>query len=350
VTAAADGRVWSSDARTGVVIREYLGHTSIVKHVALSPDGRRVAASAADGTIRAWDHDTGQAQFTLDTRDQRADAPWSFPAHPHPHQANRIVFHPAGRLLACAGEDGKVTLWDCDTATCVAVLAAHHSRVPEVDFSPDGRTLASISHDEQLILWDVATHQMIRAMRAHPTGGRTLAFSPDGRTIATGGDDACIRLWDVETGACLKTLEGHQQDVFSVRFSPDGRLLASGERSGTAEGGLFPVFLWDVASGRNLAKLPGHTNHVLAVAFSSDGRYLASCGSDRSVLVRDLTHFDRHIAGNLDEALHNAADVPASSPRVIELRAWARAVWTRAADAEWWRVATDHAHAQFLSR
>ncbi len=331
LAAAADGRVWSSDARTGAAIREYRGHTRTVNHVALSPDGRRVAASAADGTVRVWDHAAGQTEFVFDTKDHRADARWSWPEHAHPHQANRIVFHPAGRLLACAGEDGNVSLWDCETATCAAVLAAHRGRVPDVDFSPDGHKLASISYDEQLILWDVATHQMIRAVRAHPSGGRTLAFSPDGRTIATGGDDACIRLWDVETGVCLKTLEGHQQDVFSVRFSPDGRLLASGERSGTIEGGRFPVFLWDVASGRNLAMLPGHTNHVLAVAFSSDSRYLASCGSDRSVLVRDLTHFDRHIAGNLNEALHHAPDVSESSPRAIELRAWARDVLARTA-------------------
>jgi WD40 repeat protein/serine/threonine protein kinase len=326
VAAADDGRVWSSDARTGVVRREYAGHTSIVNRVAITPDGTRIAAAAEDGTIRVWERDTGTLRVVLNTAEAGTAPGWLQDADPHPHQANQIAFHPGGRLLACAGENGNITVWDWEAGACVGVLAAHHSRVPAVAFSPDGRVLASISHDAQLILWDTATHQVIRTIHAHPPGGRTLAFSPNGRTIATGGDDALIRLWDVTTGACLRTLEGHQQGVFSVCFSPDGRWLASGERSTIDERGSFGILLWDVASGRNVAKLRRHKQHVLAVTFSPDGRRLASCSSDHTLLIHDLTYFDRHVAGNLEAALTSAGDTQISTTRLQELRAWASGV------------------------
>lgn len=51
-------RVWN--ASTGSCVRVLRGHTSMVRAVAVMPDGRRLVSAGTDGTIRVWDIETGQ--------------------------------------------------------------------------------------------------------------------------------------------------------------------------------------------------------------------------------------------------------------------------------------------------
>ena len=92
-----------------------------------------------------------------------------------------------GRLLAVAGNDDAVHLYDTATGQLLGACQGHKQSVFSVAFSPDGKTLASASDDSTLKLWNVATQQELLTIRRLGGALRGLVFSPDGQTLAGGG-------------------------------------------------------------------------------------------------------------------------------------------------------------------
>jgi WD40 repeat protein len=195
-----------------------------------------------------------------------------------------VAFSPDGRMLATAGDDNKVTLWDRrQLKRLEPQLTGHRDEIVSLDFSPDGRMIVTGGGDSTVRLWAVGSHRQVGPpLTGHHERVQAVAFSPDGRTVASGAQDHTVRLWDVQGHKPLgQPLEGHRDVVRSVAFSPDGRTLASGSRDGS-------VRLWDVGSHQRLGSLIGHTDRVQAVVFSPDGRTLASGGDDGTVRLWDV--------------------------------------------------------------
>ncbi|KAJ5662732.1 hypothetical protein N7462_011658 [Penicillium macrosclerotiorum] len=163
------------------------------------------------------------------------------------------------------------------------VLRGHLRGVSAVQFSPDCSMIASAGADAAIKVWDTLTGRLIYTFEGHLAGISTLAWSPDGQWIASGSDDKTIRFWNVNTGrAHAKIFQGHHNYVYQIAFAPKGNILVSGSYDEA-------VFLWDVRRARVMRSLPAHSDPVAGIDVVHDGTLIVSCALDGLVRVWD-TH------------------------------------------------------------
>jgi RNA polymerase sigma factor (sigma-70 family) len=295
-------------------------HGSWVRDIALSPDGKIIAAVEFD-KVRLWDSATGKERYC-------------FPLNPA-HEGESVAFAPDGRTLAITGF-GKLLLLDArsgkvlhqvdsdrsfsvafapdgktlaaaqfsggvllvDTATGKKICHVNGGRTWSVDYSSDGRLLAW-GEGSQIHLREAPEHMEIDRRITHNSAIHAVAFSPNGKMLATSDDEHVLTLWDTESGKRLRTFEGHAAVATRLVFSPDGKFLASGSGDHVVGGGheLHSLRLWDVATGKELAKVGEHAEGVRALRFSRDGKVLIT-GGNMCLRLWDVATRKEILAGN----------------------------------------------------
>jgi WD40 repeat protein len=92
--------------------------------------------------------------------------------------------------------------------------------------------LATAGADRAIRLWELPSGKPLHVLEGHTELVYSIDFTPDGKRLASGSTDPTVRIWDFETGAEVLNIPFPVQ-IYLVRFSPDGRRLAAAPMNGT---------------------------------------------------------------------------------------------------------------------
>jgi WD40 repeat protein len=252
------------------------GEPPATKEAAISPVADVLAVAGADGAIRLWDLRSRNRASMLRTDLHRRTG--------HDAAALCLAFSPDGSLLASAHVDGVVHLWDMEKADEVPVRLRHDESVGTLAFSPDGATLATGSLDANLRLWDVGAAlggEARRELVRQPSGVTALAWAGGGEWILTGHASRVLRLLDPHRSRLLATMRGPEGLVNLLTLSPDGRFMAVASHERT-------VRLFDLATREQSATLVGLRRPATSLCFLGDGGFLATVCQENCVQLWDL--------------------------------------------------------------
>jgi hypothetical protein len=197
------------------------GHSDRVSALAFVGDPLTLVSASDDGTVRTWDLHGGRATHAFDAGGQPrgcavgARGHWvatatgstitGWPLHPsgegfavgtpHAGGVSDLAVNASGTVIAAAGMDGNVSLWDFRSDSPLQVIEAHEGPVRCVDFG-DG-LLATGGTDATIRVWDARTGELRNTLSEHASAVRFVCFDSTGLRLASGSVDGTVQLWRI---------------------------------------------------------------------------------------------------------------------------------------------------------
>ncbi|XP_051118652.1 transcriptional corepressor LEUNIG_HOMOLOG [Andrographis paniculata] len=182
-------------------------------------------------------------------------------------------FSSDGKLLASAGHDKKVVLWNMDNLQTETTPEEHQILITDVRFRPNSTQLATASFDKSVRLWDAANPSYcLNAYTGHASHVMSLDFNPKKNDLFCFSDSNNeIHYWNISPFS--RTRISKQGGSAQVRFQPvTGHLLAAASSK--------VVSIYDVENDRQIHSFLGHSGEVNYLCWDLTGDLLASVSDD----------------------------------------------------------------------
>ena len=170
--------------------------------LAITPNGETLISSHGDFSLRAWNLKSPNSENSL--LEKVDSLIWA------------IAISPDGKTLAAGCLDGKIMTINIQTREIVT-QEAHKHDIYALAFSPDGQILASGGSDKIIRLWKIEGLKLIEVCsfpEAHSEEIYDLVFSPDGQRLISCSRDKTIKIW-------IANKEGKSRfDIFQYLNNP----------------------------------------------------------------------------------------------------------------------------------
>jgi WD40 repeat protein len=301
------------------LLRTLRGHLEGISSCAYSPDGKLLATTSEDQSVRLWNMQTGNQHALLRdlNHSQRScaissDGRWLLSGgwqkiqlwditrstrvrtlDGHSGAVVAVAFHPNSRQAISASSDGTLRLWD--------VLSGEEQRRADMDsshapnavaFTSDGALFCSVHQNGELLVWHTLTLDRMQRHALDEQALNAVAISPDDEFVAVGGKSGKIMLMPLKRRGLARQLSGHTDAVNSLAFSPDREWLASASADGTVR-----LWRWRIQDQAHVT-LREHLQAVRGIAFSPDGSQLATVSADRDVKIWDVGRLTQNLAAH----------------------------------------------------
>jgi WD40 repeat protein len=265
--------------------------------LAFAHDDRAIASAGEDGRVVTWDCSTWRKKAELispdastaeiDPEKEPSCAPRDRRPAAHDGWVRAIAFSPDGRLLATAGNDHLVRLWEPATAQPIGILGVRRNGVPSIAISSRADRIATHHEDGMIRLWDPAAGAQVACRPSRRGGHGSLAFHPRDSILFAAGLNGSVEILEMPTLRLVKTIGDEGESTTCLAVSSDGERLVWGGSLGSGERRIQFV-LWNLKREIRAASIPlggdccdvSESEMHLRVALSPNGLLVASPGGN----------------------------------------------------------------------
>lgn len=243
VSGGEDGVLKRWDSATKKVIGPDMeDHAKPIRSIAVSPDGKLLAAGSSDGTVRLWDTATGKRIRSIDKPKV---------AHEE-YELYAVNFSADGKYLAVGDNLVYLRVLNLEKSGSERRLLGHVSTIKSISRG-GSRWLLSAGMDGSVLEWEHAalSQPQAKGLKKHDEFKFRMGFndlkpltsmdaSADGKWIITGGNNGQVQLWDGSQHVLIGArFLGHGEDrvIRAVAMAPDGGFFV------TADGG-SQILVW----------------------------------------------------------------------------------------------------------
>jgi WD40 repeat protein len=263
--ATDDHQVLLWDAASAALKARLGGHGDWVRSVSVSPDAAMFATGASDHMVCLWD---------IQRQVQLLQLPVC------PSAVSAVCFHPNSQQVAVVGFCKTLQIINTSSGQVTQELDCPCEDMETVAFSADGARMAVTGRNGQIRVWNVNNGALERDVATDNRRIRGLAFSPDGKLLAAAGNSPKIHVFDVNNGQLVMMLEARPAKAYALLFIDNQRLVVGGTDN--------LIRIWDVQSQVVTKELAGHTGTVAALAVDAAGMTLVSGSYDTTVRIWNL--------------------------------------------------------------
>lgn len=284
-------------------------HSGKIMGITFSPDGKYIASSAIDNSVRIWHAGSGRllnifpgnaqtnASLMFDpSMHYLLGAPinsnikkWNlnteeteFSVESGSWAGNSTVISEDGKYAVTALNSTEVVIFDMETGKVLDYtgdkLISNNSKVNTLTFNRHSDWLAFSSNDNDIICVDIKTGEEVLTIKGHNNYITAIAFSPAGNYIASGDNKGMIIIWDIEMGVKVANWRGYRYDrITTLLFSKEGDYLYSGQYG--------KIGKWDVAGRSHVSYFPDFEDAFDAIDISPDGKIIASGSNEGNIYL-----------------------------------------------------------------
>jgi WD40 repeat protein len=267
-------RLW--EVTSGREIAVFEGHSAWIGELVFWPDGKTLASTSADQTIRLWD---------------LTNLPHVRPLHSllgHRLEVPRLVLLPDNTTLVSGCKDGSVKVWDSTTSRRDLTRITLPAVISNWRFSLDSQSVLSVDRQGRVARWQGKEFREMEVLVDIGTNHLGPCMSDDGRWLAAGSTNGLIRVWDLENRTQQSALALHDGAVLPWTFLSQGRKLVIIHPDDGS------VHEWDLTTRQEsqASHSSVEAGYIFAYrtpgSFSPDERWRLTIGYQNASVLRDM--------------------------------------------------------------